>query len=120
MKNIMKKHKNKLMIIGIYLLIILVFSTLNLLFLSTNITRFMSMICNLTILFVICFKKGKPRNNKGYIEGLKIGFITIIIFSVINLLFIKNTYTFPVIIYYLIIVLICLFGSVIGINKKAN
>lgn len=61
---------------------------------------------------------GRRSQSKGYLEGLKIGFIIIIATLIINLLIIKNKFSFEIIIYYLIILVSSMLGSIVGINKK--
>ena len=120
MKKFIKKHQNKILVIGIYLLLIILTSFLNILFLPANLARYFIFITNIVLLFIISFKNGKKKDNKGYKTGLKIGIIAVLIFNIINLLFIRNPYCISRVLYYIIIILVCMFGSVLGINKKAN
>ena len=66
--------------------------------------------------FIGSFKIGKVSNKKGYIEGLKYGIIWLLLLLVINL--ITKEFTILSIIYYIIILLISIFASILGINKK--
>lgn len=59
---------------------------------------------------------GKNSPNKGYLYGLRLSFITIIIFIILGIIF--NNINFSRIIYYLITVICITFGSMIGINQK--
>ena len=61
---------------------------------------------------------GKHSSNKGYIEGTKIGLLEIIILILINIVIFKNHINYENIIYYLIILISAVLGSIIGINKK--
>ena len=60
---------------------------------------------------------GKKTTKKGYLEGLKLGFIIIFILLVLNLIFIR-AFNLNVFVYYLIILVGSIFGSMIGINIK--
>lgn len=61
---------------------------------------------------------GKNANQKGYLEGLKIGGILILLLIFLNLIFYASAFTLQRIIYYVFILLICIGSSMIGINKK--
>ena len=74
------------------------------------------------IIFIITFLLsgiyiGKRSNKKYYLEGLKISFINIILFILISLL-LKNNFNIKQFIYYLLIIIITTFGSIISINLK--
>lgn len=78
---------------------------------------------NIIILFVVCFLSGivigKKANNKGYLEGVKIGGIISGFFLLISLV-LKNKFTLIKIVFYLLIIVISIIGSIIGINKKGK
>lgn len=61
---------------------------------------------------------GKKSNRKGYLEGLKIGLIAIIIFFIISYLAFDHGITIKSSIYYLVMLATSTIGSMIGINKK--
>jgi len=63
---------------------------------------------------------GNKSNKKGYLEGLKIGLIVIIIFFIISYLAFDKGITIKSSIYYLVILATSIIGSMIGINKKKN
>lgn len=67
-------------------------------------------------LFVISYLLGQKSIKKGYLEGLKLGGIIIFTFLIITL--ILKSFNFKVIIYYLILLLSSVLGSMIGINRK--
>ena len=69
-------------------------------------------------IFVGSFKIGKVSSKKGYIEGLKYGFIWIILLLIINL--ITKGFTYLSIFYYVLLLLISVVGSILGINGKKN
>ncbi len=60
---------------------------------------------------------GNKVKSKGYLEGLKIGIGTIILFIILSLIF-KLKLSFNSFIYYIIILVCSVLGSMIGINKK--
>lgn len=65
------------------------------------------------------FLTGKKCTAKGWLEGLKLGVIFSIILFLINLIFIKNI-ALKFLLYYLILVVCSILGSMIGISKKTN
>lgn len=69
-------------------------------------------------MFIGSFKIGKASNKKGYIEGLKYGGIWVILLLVINL--ITKNFTLTSIIYYVVLLILSAFASILGINKKKN
>ena len=83
-----------------------------------NTTSILFIILMIIIFLIIGYKYGKMADKKGYIEGLKIGFSLILVLLFINLVFYNSDFSLERIIYYLILILSSIFGSVIGINKK--
>ena len=76
------------------------------------------------IAFISCFISslylGKNSNNTGYIEGIKLGLIIIIIFILINYLLINSVFKLNNIIIYIIILISSIIGSMLGINLKKD
>ncbi len=73
-------------------------------------------------LTVLCFFTGglivgKRSNKKGWLEGLKISGIIILLFIIVNLLFI-HSFHLKYFLYYIILIYSSILGSIIGINKK--
>lgn len=64
---------------------------------------------------------GRRSNKKGYLEGLKLGLIMILLLFIFNFLALNQGYTLPNIILYIIILGASILGSMVGINlKKEN
>ena len=63
---------------------------------------------------------GSCTKDKGYIQGLKIGLIYDVILFIISILVFHNSFHKEMIIYYLIIIVSSILGSIIGINKKKS
>lgn len=74
--------------------------------------------------FISCFLSsiylGKKSNNKGYIEGIKLGLIINIIFISINFILFNSGFKINNIIIYIIITISSILGSMVGINLKKN
>ncbi len=62
---------------------------------------------------------GKNAKKQGWIEGIKISLIFIILLIVLNILLINKKLDYTNLIYYLIITISTTLGSMIGINKKS-
>ena len=66
------------------------------------------------------FLIGKKSNKSGYIEGLKYGIIVSLIILSSNIFIIKNNFKISYLLFYLILIVSSILGSMIGINKKNN
>ena len=70
------------------------------------------------IMFIGGFLIGKKSKNKGWLEGLKIGSIFIIILILLNIIFIQ-TFDFKNIFYFIILIISSMLGGMIGILKNS-
>lgn len=61
---------------------------------------------------------GKKSINKGWLEGLKLGVIAIAILFIFNFLALDGGYSLANLILYMVVLLSCILGSMIGINMK--
>ena len=68
-------------------------------------------------MFIIGIITGKNTNNKGYLKGLLVSVVCIFILVILSLIF-KFTLNINSLIYYIILVISTIFGSMLGINKK--
>lgn len=69
-------------------------------------------------LFIGGYYLGKRSNKKGWLEGLKLGFIFLVLLIIFEFLALDIDFKIKNIIYYLIIISSTSFGSIIGINKN--
>lgn len=100
------------------ILIIFICSLLNLIGVNSTITNLVLFIFNLMAFFIFGFKNGKKAASKGYIAGLKMSGLFILVLIVINLFTAKNFFNVTTIIYYILLILAGTFGGMMGINKK--
>lgn len=100
----------------IFLLIIHTFYYLDIF--NNNIMKYLKIIIVLISSIISGFYIGYNSLNKGYLNGIKFSLIIILIFFISNLFIDK--FKFITLIYYLIIVITIIIGSMIGINKKKN
>ncbi len=85
---------------------------------STNTIKWFRLLFIITSFYIGGFYIGKKSSNKGYLEGLKISGITILILFIISCLGFNKGLNFKNIIYYLVIICSCVLGSITGINKR--
>ena len=64
------------------------------------------------------FYVGKRSNKSGYIEGLKFGIISSIIIIIFNFLAFDNSFKLKYLLFYSILIISSILGSMIGINRK--
>lgn len=113
-----KKILNSLLTFFIILLVgtllLTLFNYFNLL--SSKIISVLKLLLPLTSIFITGYQLGKQSEKKGYIEGLKLGVIIILIF--LTFVLILDKFSLKSLIYYLILLLTSVMSSMIGINKK--
>lgn len=63
---------------------------------------------------------GKNSKQKGWLEGIKLGLIVTVILVLFKYLGLNQKFLITNIIYYVILIISCTLGSMIGINKKKN
>ena len=100
------------------ILLIFICSLLNLAGVNSTITNLILFIFNATLFFVFGLKSGKNANNKGFLEGLKIGGLFLLVLIIISLFTNKTIFSLSTFIYYLVLMLASIAGGSIGINKK--
>ncbi len=116
--------KNLLKYLGYYtlFLITLVFVTslLNLIGVNSTITNLLIFIFNISLFFIFGLKNGKKASNKGYLAGLKVGGLFLLVLIIISLFTSKNIFSLSTFIYYLVLILASTLGGSLGINKKSE
>lgn len=69
-------------------------------------------------MFIGGFIIGKKSQTKGWLEGLKLGLILLIVSILFNYLAFDKGFQIKNIVYDIILLISCMFGSMIGINKS--
>lgn len=85
---------------------------------SSKITEYLILFLTMVSLFIGGFFLGKKCEQKGWLEGIKIGSMVIFLFFLISYLGFDQGLNVKVCIYYLILLVSSILGSMIGINKK--
>lgn len=95
-----------------------IFTLLNYIGLLNNTTiNIIKIIIPIVSMFIGGFIIGKKTGKKGWLEGLKLSLIFLVILTLFNYLGLKSTFSLKVIIYYLILIISTMFGSIVGVNK---
>ena len=81
---------------------------------------YLNLIAIIIPLFIGGIYLGKNSKKNGYLEGLKIGITSITIILFFNLVIFNTIFSKNSIIYYAIILVSSVLGSIIGINKKLS
>ena len=69
-------------------------------------------------LFIGGFNIGSKSNKKGWLEGLKVGLIYLVLLIIFDFLAFNNSFEIKNILYYIIIVISGILGSMVGISIK--
>lgn len=115
----MKYFKAFLIFISIFLIINLLSNTICYFSLINNLFNSLLSIISLIISSLISgLYIGLNSQNKGYLEGAKVGGIIISFMFLLSYLGFNNSFSIIGIIYYILILTLVITGSIIGINKK--
>ena len=83
---------------------------------SNNMIKYGKILISILSFFLGGIYLGRNSPNKGYLYGIRLSIIVIIIYIVFGIIF--NNITLSRIIFYLIVSFCITFGAMIGINKK--
>lgn len=64
------------------------------------------------------FYLGSKAKNKGWLEGVKLSIFFLILLTLCHLVWMKDTFGFKNVLYYLILMISSMVGSMLGINLK--
>ena len=117
--NLLKKYLIGIgLILGIIILLSLITSLLNYFSIVPNsLFKWLKLIIPIISFLVGGFYIGKYTNNKGYLEGIKIGAIFVVIMFLFSILGF-STFKWTMLLYYIILILSSMLGAMIGINRK--
>lgn len=116
-----KSIGSKCKIVIFIVMFTLILTIVNLIWvLGGRINSLIGLIGILLYSFAVGIKVGGKATSKGYLEGLKTGLINVVILYGMGLLFGEFRIVLKKIIYYAVIVLMTILGSIIGINRKKN
>ena len=118
LKNLSKSYLT--FIISFFILTLLTTILYHLSIISNNIYKILELIVPIISLFISSFILGKKVEKKGWLEGLKLGGITILLFLTLASFLYNEEFTLKLTIYYIILLLVSASGGMIGINHKKN
>lgn len=108
--------------IGIFLIFIVGIaigtSLINLTGFKPNLINKLAVILTALSFFIVSAMASKNITEKGYILGIKLGLIFIILMVLINLIFFKSGFNIDRIIYYTILIISSILGGSFGKNLK--
>lgn len=114
----MKYLKSVLWIIAPLLILSLLFSLLYYVnILSDKVFDYIKLLTPIVSLFLGGFYLGKHSTKKGWLEGLKLGGAIILMLFMISYLGFGYGFSIKIIVYYLILLLTVVFGSMFGIRN---
>lgn len=87
---------------------------------GSNTNNYIKLIFTALIMLFGGLVIGSKANKKGWLEGIKIGGIVIALMFLISYLGFDKSLSIKSIIYYIVLVLASMLGSMIGINKKSS
>lgn len=105
--------------IGIWLVLAFILNLFNYFdLLSGNLYKVLVLICLITGVCFGSFMLGKNVLNKGLFQGLKYGLVMCFIMFLFSYLAFDISFGFKNVIYFFIVIIVSMIGSVIGINRK--
>lgn len=85
---------------------------------GTKIMAILKVLIILIAMFIGGYLIGKNSKQKGWLEGIKLSGIVIVILVLFKYLGLQDKFSIDHLIYYLILIISCTLGSMIGINRK--
>lgn len=121
MKDLKKYGVSFLYFLGILLIGILLLNTFSYFnIFGKTMTQIFSYLIFILSFFISGFINGKKSTKNGWLEGIKFSALLFIFIQIFNFLAFDFKFTFPYFIYECISILLIIFGSMIGINKKSS
>ena len=84
--------------------------------LNIGIIKILKFLIPISAIAINSYILGKKSVKKGFLEGLKLGSVIVIIFLLITLA--TNTFNYKSLIYYLVMILVSILSSMLGINRR--
>ncbi len=84
-----------------------------------NVLKILKTITSIISIFIGGFIIGKKSNKKGFLEGIKLGVIYVLIIFLLSILGLNN-FKISKLLFYLMLILTSMLGSIIGINKNTK
>jgi putative membrane protein (TIGR04086 family) len=119
----MDNIKNYLIAIEYFLLVVVIFAIVLTIFnyydiVTNKLFKVIKVLIPSFALFIGGYKVGNSTNKKGYIEGIKLSLIVIVLLFMFSYLGFNASFNISLILYYIILIISSMLGAMIGINKK--
>lgn len=85
---------------------------------NNNVIKIVKVIIPILSMFVGGLVIGQKQGKKGWLEGLKLSLIFLIILTIFNYLGLDYSFSLKSMIYYLILIVSTVLGSIIGVNSN--
>lgn len=85
---------------------------------STKVTNVFSFVYMVFVFFLFGYKSGKIAENRGFIAGLKIGLLLLLVLFLLNVCIYQTGFQIIREIYYMVLIFSSVVGATIGINRK--
>lgn len=118
LKNIGKSLLYIISIIIISTFLITILNYFNII--GTKTMAILKILIILISMFVGGYLIGKSSKQKGWLEGIKLSGIVIVILVLFKYLGLQDKFSLNHLIYYLILIISCTLGSMVGISKKKD
>lgn len=118
MKKFMYYLRKIILFVGMLVLFSSITAALNLIGVSKVMSSVILLIFQLMLFFTLGFIHGKKTIQKAIFVGFRVSFILIIILLLLSVVFYNYSFKLSNIIFYVILCCTCVFGSIIGKNKK--
>lgn len=119
MKSFIKKNNILLKYLVSIIGLSLIFTCLEYIGISYNILTIILLIINFALAFIYSYKNALKSDLNGYKSGFRSGVKIWLILLILNLITL-NKFSFKTLLYYFIIMLICIISGIIGKNKQKN
>lgn len=86
-------------------------------FIKNNLLSIFKIIIPIISVLIGSIKIGKLSTKKGYLEGIKFGALLTLLLLIINLI-LQNPFKVKYLLFYIILIITSILGSMIGINKR--
>lgn len=107
-------------LISIFLFSILIGTLSYFNILGNNVIKVLELIATIISMLIGGIYLGKNSNKKGFLEGIKIGIAVIVLLFMFSYLAFDKGFSISSLIFYLIILISAILGSVFGINKRSS
>ena len=87
---------------------------------TENIFTILKLLIPFLSLLIAGILLGRKSKSKGWLEGLKLSLGFIVLFTLIQLFFLEDPFRLTNVLYDAILMMITIFGSMLGINMKTN